>query len=366
MMAIRTGLGLTLAGFLVSHVASAADPDCALLSYGAGVDGDTNCVSLSTAASSFNGLLRDQGSEVGVILLHGRNTAFDGRPMVHHPNAVVVKQLRTQLSGLGYSTLSIETPSLPAAADRNGNGRADFFEYAANEDTMTAEVFSRINVAIEALAARSVKRVLLAGFSMGSRYATAATAAAQLGLLGNSRDVVGLIGAGMVSSLAGSAPTVAAPTTITDLNGYDTLGNLALVTVPVLDIYGNRDSAVATTAAARRTAYAGTLANYTQLSLACPDFAGQPYYFKRNGAVALSNVYTENRCHQLRNGYTYDSATDTFALDVAMVGNPARPLEVAVTEWLAANRSFASGTVPTPGAGLLMVVGILAWRKRVC
>lgn len=360
-------LGLAaLAGSAFTPAASAADPDCGLLSYGSGIDASTDCVVLSTAASSFNGLLRDEGSEVGVILMHGRNTAFDGSPMVHHPNAVVVKQLRTQLSGLGYSTLSIETPDLPLAADRNGNNRADFFEYAANEDALTADVFGRINAAIDELAARSVNRIVLAGFSMGSRYATAATAAAQLGLLGNSRDIVGLIGAGMVSSLAGSTPTTGAPASVADINGYDTLGNLRFVDLPVLDVYGDLDSNAATTAAARRAAYAGTLAGYTQLSLTCPDFTRQPYYFKRNGAVTLANTYTENRCHQLRNGYTYDAGAGTFSFDAGLVGNPDRPLELGVTNWMAVNNGFAAtttATVPAPSGAMLLVAGLLGWRR---
>lgn len=351
--------------FGIAPVAHAATINCSSLSYGGTVDSATSCISLNTAASGFNGLLRDEGSEVGVVLMHGRNTAFDSDPMVHYPNAVVVRQLRTHLSGLGYSTLSIETPSLPSGADFNGNGTADFDEYAANEDALTAEMFARINAAINELASRSVDRIILAGFSMGSRYATAATAAAGLGLLGNGTDIVGLIGVGMVGSLAGSAPTTASPTSVADINGYDTLNNLLFVDVPVLDIYGDRDSAAANPAGTRAANFGGPPSAYTQVELTCPDFTSQPYYFARNGAPGLRNRYNENRCHQLRNGYTYDAVSGSFSLDVTLVGNPSRPFEQAVTGWLAANNGFAaaSASVPAPGSLALLAIGLLAWRR---
>lgn len=355
-------LAFLMLAWLASAAAQAADPDCASLTYGAGIDDATDCTVLNAGGTAFNGLLRNEGSEVGVILMHGRNTAFDGQPMVHHPNAVVVQQLRTHLAGLGYSTLSIETPNIPLSANLNGNGTADFFEYDANNADLTAQVFARINAAIDELAAQSVQRVVLAGFSMGSRYATAATAAANLGLLGNSLDVVGLIGVGMYANLASSTPTAATPTSLADINGYDTLNNLAFVSVPVLDIYGNLDGQAAATAADRLLAYGGAPGDYTQVELTCPDFNSQPYFWRRSGVYL---PYTENRCHQLRNGFLYDGLSGTYTFDVALVNGPDRPLESTTTAWMVANDGFA---VPAPVASSLLLLGVgalgLAGRAR--
>lgn len=355
---MRSRLWPVLTGWLFSVGALAGPIDCSTLSYGAGIDSATQCLSLDTAGSSFNGLMRDAGSQVGMILLHGRNTAFEGQAPVHHPNAVVVQQLRGHLAGLGYSTLSIETPDIPLSANLNGNSTADFFEYDAHNASLTAEMFARINAAIDELAAHSVQRVVLAGFSMGSRYATAATAAASLGLLGNSLDVVGLIGVGMDATPGTAMPTPAMPTSAADINGYNIGSNLPHVAVPVLDIYGSLDAGVADFAMARALGYGGDPTDYTQAELACPDFVNQAYYWRQQGVY---RTYTENRCHQLRNGFLFDGTN--YIPDVLLVNGPDRPLESTVTAWLAANNGFAA-TVPLPASGLLLLLGLTVWRLQ--
>lgn len=326
---------------------------CAGLPYlGEPIDAATTCLSFTSGGDAFNGLLRTGSRNIGVVLLHGRNVFLEGSPWRNNPNGPVVSELRTHLNDLGFTTLSIETPNVAPVDDANSNDRADFGEYEANEPAFTAQTFARINASISELGGLGIKEIILAGFSMGSRYATAATAAADQGVLGNSLDIVGLIGVGMASGIGISDPT----TGPNDIHGYGSLTNLPLITsIPTLDIFGDQDPGVAGSFAADRlAAYGGNPNDYTQASITCPDFQNTTYYFRRDGAITTANLYTGNRCHQLLDGYLQGTNPDTFLLDVDVSGSANSPFETVVTAWV--SEQFA---VPEPGSLVLFITGFL-------
>jgi len=175
----------------------------------------------------------------GVVLLHGRNGTPDG---------VVVSELGVHLSGLGYQALSIEEP-VPAT----GTAFSDYVADVQGPNTVFPELYARVRTAIDALAALGSREVVLVGFSLGARMASAHAARGQQDEL----PVVGLVGVGMYGN------------SIDPLNAALTLDE---VSVPVLDIYGDADANAVGTAAARWSAYAsGSGTDYTQIEVPCAD-----------------------------------------------------------------------------------------------
>lgn len=192
---------------------------------GASSPGDTGLTLNSTAyggSDSFGAVLR-QGTgapSVGVILLHGRGEQTrDGH---------VILPLRLDLSSQGYTTLSINTPApLPP-------GSPNRFAYESfQNDAMTGganyvfpELYTRIFAATFELQSRGITEVVLMGFSMGSRLASAFLQYGNPGSL--PIPLVGFIGVGMGSDSFVSL--------------LDTPTSLAGVTLPVLDLYGENDN----------------------------------------------------------------------------------------------------------------------------
>ena len=151
---------------------------------------------------------------------------------------------------------------------------------------MFLETYARIRTAINELETKGSTRVVIIGFSLGSRMAAAHVA----GVRGQVDElpIVGLIGIGMYAGASDPDPL---KTTLT----------LDEVVIPVLDIYGDNDTNSATTAVARKAAYdSGTGTAYTQMSLSC------------DAGLAT------NDCHKLVN----------------LKGSSTSPLEVAVSNWI--------------------------------
>ncbi len=304
-------------------------------------------VTLNSASGDFDGLLLEASASanVGVILFHGRGQNY---------NSDVVRQLRTSLNSNGYTTLSIENPE-PA-------GGTGFTDYTTAEDIIDDQVFDYVTASVNELIARnnSIDTIVLGGFSLGSRFATAAAAAWSQGFLNSLTPGVnlgGLIGVGMYTGLNGSTPSQTPATAADDINVYDTINNLSLIdsNVSVLDLYGDRDSSAAVTAAARSNA--AVLLDYTQQSLTCPDFNNGTYYARNRGGSQIV-PYTENRCHQLRNGFlSVDNAANNNP-DVILRGYADAPLETTVNTWMATHVPLT--TVPNPASIWLFVLGLFS------
>jgi len=294
-------------------------------------------VTLSTGTETFNGLLLEGAGNpnVGVIFFHGRGQSPDGD---------VVSHLRQSLNADGYTTLSIDDP-VPVSG-------TSFADYLANESTIETQVYSYFNAAVDSLVAgnSNIDTIVIAGFSLGSRFATATAAAWEQGLIDVNPNVSlgGLIGVGMYSTYG--------PSTATDINIYDTVNNLGLISsIPVLDLYGDLDTSAASIAADRMNAYAGGATSYTQVALGCPDFNNTTYYTRSGGGAV---PYTENRCHQLRNGYlTAVDANANTNVAVVLRGSPSAPLESTVSAWMSSNVPLT--VVPVPAAFWLFVSGVV-------
>lgn len=253
-------------------------------------------------SASFNGLLLEAAVKpnVGVVLLHGRNGNADG---------AVVSELRNSINTLGYTTLSIDEP-VPAA----GTGFSDYVDDVNGANTVFPELYARVRTAINELGGRGVDEVVLLGFSLGGRMASAYVARGQVDEL----PVIGMIGIGMYG------------TSIDPLNTALTLDEIA---VPVLDIFGDNDANAVNTAAARLSAYnSGSGTNYTQTMVECvdPSLNCVPHNFF---------------------GYRGE-------------GNPV--LEAEVNNWLSLNAPLSAVPVPAAvwffGSGLIGLLG-LARRK---
>ena len=232
-------------------------------------------------SGAFSGeLLESSCAKTGVVMYHGRGST---------PTGPVVDELRTSLNRAGYTTLSIENP-LPAS----GSPKI-FNDYVTDVDAVFVETYARLRTAINALESLGVEQVVVAGFSLGSRFVTAHVARGQKDEL----PIVGLIGVGMYGN------------SVDPLNVTLTLDE---VTIPVLDVYGDADSTAAATAADRLAAYAGT--SYAQTKLFC--------------------LASTANCHRLE----------------GLKGNDSMPLEITVNAWMQAVAPAAvlpsCGTQPPP------------------
>jgi len=200
------------------------------------------------SSSKFNTLLlasEPLQKKTGVVLLHGRGG---------HPNTAVVRQLRNDLFHRGYVTLSIQEP-VPAGYEEGSGEKPPFQEYIDDIDAgnnVFPELYARVRSALNYLQRRGVRRVVLIGFSMGSRMAVAHLANGRI----NEIPIVGLIGVGMYAN------------SIVPLNVGLMIRH---VDVPVLDIYGDADTHAATTALFRKESYekSGAGPNIAQHVLVC-------------------------------------------------------------------------------------------------
>lgn len=189
--------------------------------------------------SSFSAeLLTTSCAKVGIVMFHGRGST---------PTGPVVTEISDSLNRAGYTTLSIANP-LPL------NQQTDFNSYIDDVNAnnyVFPEAYARMRTAINHLESQGVEQVVVAGFSLGSRLATAHVARGQIDEL----PIIGLVGVGMYG------------TSIEPLNISTTIDE---VSVPVLDVYGDTDTNAVNTAVTRQNAYnAGTGTNYTQSSLVC-------------------------------------------------------------------------------------------------
>lgn len=260
-----------------------------------------NSIAEGGNTAAFNGLLLEStaNSNVGVVLLHGRNGNADG---------VVVSELRNSINTLGYTTLSIDEP-VPAA----GTGFSKYVDDVNGANTVFPELYARVRTAVNELATRGIDEVVLLGFSLGGRMASAHVARGQVDEL----PIIGMIGIGMYGN------------SIDPLNAALTLDEIS---VPVLDIFGDNDTSAVSTAAARLSAYnSGNGTNYTQTMIECID--------------PLTNCVPHNF-------FGYRGA-----------GNPV--LETEVNNWLSLNAPVSA--VPVPAAVWLFgsgLIGLLGFARR--
>jgi len=231
---------------------------------------------------AFTGLLLEGSGnpDVGVVLMHGRQSQPDGP---------VVRQLRQALNSAGYTTLSIDNPHAGVdSPPANGNYR-DFADYVADVNSVTPyafpEAYARVRTAINYLQNLGVEKVVVLGFSMGSRFMAAHVAHGQEDEL----PIVGFIGIGMYANSVG------------ELNHANTLAN---VSSPVLDLYGDGDTNANNTALARAAAY--------------NNGDGLDYAMER---LECASGTTANECHQLNGAKSTN-------------GESCQPLESTVISWM--------------------------------
>lgn len=304
-------------------------------------------ITLDANGTSFGAELLTGSNNVGVIFYHGRGS---------NPKGNVVKQLQNNLNAGGYTTLSLSNP-VPTT------GTA-FSSYENEEASINDQVFARLDAALVELANQGVQHVVLSGFSLGSRFMTAAAAAWQQGIFdpGVNIDLLGLVGAGMHSNFYTSTPTASNPTSLSDFNVLDTMSNLTFInSLPVLDIYGSLDAQSVAYAGARSSAYGGNPGQYVQTQLECPPNDGT-YYARLfvNGSYQFKPYYVTGdngkRCHQLRDGWTLDANgnyVDTFHIRT----NADAPLQTSVDAFFAQS-IMPQVSAPEPGTLLLMLIGL--------
>lgn len=227
-------------------------------------------ISLSSIAeggntADFTGLLLEGANNpnVGVVLLHGRNGSADG---------TVVSELRHSINAAGYTTLSIDEP-VPDAGTRF----SDYVNDVNGPNKVFPESYARVRTAINELETRRIKQVVLFGFSLGGRMASAHVARGQIDEL----PITAMIGVGLYAN------------SIDPLNVADTLDE---VSVPVLDIFGDNDLTAVNTAAARLAAYeSGSGTSYTQLMVECLDTSLDCVPHNFSGYRGAANPVLETR-----------------------------------------------------------------------
>jgi len=311
-------------------------------------------ITLDANGTSFNAELLTGSSNVGVIFYHGRAQSDTGD---------VVNQLRNNLNTNGYTTLSLSDP-IPTT------GTA-FSSYENEEVSINDQVFARLDAALAELAGQGIQHVVLSGFSLGSRFMTAAAAAWQQGIFnpGVNIDLLGLVGVGMDTNIVTSTPTASNPTSLSDFNVLDTMSNLGFInSLPVLDVYGNNDIQASSNAGNRSAAFGGNPSLYMQTQLECPPNDGT--YYAR---VLVSGVYQyepyylygDKRCHQLRDGWTVD-ANGNYVNTFHVRTNASAPLQTAVNSFFT-RYIVPQVSAPEPGTLMLMLIGLpmlLLARKK--
>jgi len=264
--------------------------------------------------SVFTGELMDSScSDTGVVMFHGRGSS---------PTGPIVTELSASLNRAGYTTLSIENP-LPL------NQQVDFNSYVNDinaDNYVFPETYARMRSAINYLESLGVKKVVVAGFSLGSRLSTAHVARGQI----NELPVIGLIGIGMYG------------TSIDPLNLSFTLDE---VNVPVLDLYGDADTNAVNTAPSRLSAYnTGTGVSYTQSVITCI-----------NGL----------NCHQLEGNKGDDSQKFEIAINSWMQSFAAASVITACEQTLPNMKNSDSGSLSLVFIGVLIIIMALRIHKKI-
>jgi len=137
----------------------------------------------------------------GVIVIHGSGV---------HPNwQEVIYPLRTELPKSGWATLSIQMPVL--------HNEAEYHEYAPLFD----EVAPRIDAAVKNLQDKGIKNIYIVAHSLGSAMSAY--------YLANNKD-----------SVIKSFVAIGMPGPREDKR-MDTVLALQKITIPVLDLYGEKD-----------------------------------------------------------------------------------------------------------------------------
>ena len=271
---------------------------------------------LTTSSGDFDTIILEGNSSptVGIIFINGRGQPVDG---------AVVSELRISMNNSGYTTLAFANAE-PAAG-------TTFADYVADAESGTSTVFPEMHERIQAALAHfeglGIQQVIIAGFSLGARFASEFVARETSDV---DIDIVGLVGLGMYSMQSTTPGEIDyAPDA---LNLVTTLDEVDL---PVLDIYGDNDF-FADDATDRPNAYVnggGQPANYTQTELDCPD-----------AVIGLD-------CHVFGDS------------DDGLKGSDDSPLETAVRDWIE-DLAPLSTPLPEPGTLMLMLVGLLGLGVR--
>ncbi len=165
-------------------------------------------------------------ARAAVIVVHGLGV---------HPDWSLIGVLRTRLAEHGYTTLSVQMPVLAAAA--KGNDYAPLFPDAAE----------RLGAAVAFLRGKGYSRIAIVSHSMGSR---------------------------MANFYLARSPGIAAWVAIGLLGGYVEPEKL---TMPVLDLFGERDFPDVLKLADARAAVLSRIKGSAQIQVAGADhfFAGE-------------------------------------------------------------------------------------------
>ena len=274
-------------------------------------------ISLNSVAeggdSVFSGELKDSScSDTGVIMFHGRGSL---------PTGPVVNELSNSLNRAGYRTLSIENP-LPL------NQQVGFSSYVNDVNTdnyVFPESYARMRTAINYLESLGTKKIVVAGFSLGSRLSAAHVARGQT----NELPVIGLIGVGMYAN------------SIDPLNTSLTLDEIS---VPVLDVYGDVDTNAANTATSRQAAYnTGSGLSYTQNVITCISGAN---------------------CHQLEGNKGDDSQELEIVVNAWMQSFAPVSVMQSCNEVTTENTSNASGSIGLIFLGFLVIIAAIKFNKK--
>ena len=188
------------------------------------LDGDELWLTDPTGHEFFNVLTEGENSERAIVLVHGIGV---------HPNwPDVIYPLRAGLLEDGLTTLSVQMPILANDAEN------------AAYQPLFAEVPGRLDAAIDWLRAAGYRDIVLIAHSMGASMSSYYLAR------GKPEAVSSVV-------LIGMSPG------IDDRN----VANLARITVPVLDLYGEEDLETVVQSAAQRAAAAadGGVPGYRQV-----------------------------------------------------------------------------------------------------
>lgn len=168
-----------------------------------------------------------------VLLMHGSG--------VHPDWPEVINPLRERLPQHGWATLSLQLPVLAAEASTE-----DYFP-------VFPEALPRIDAGMRFLAEQGHDRVVVIGHSLGSKMAAAWIAQTRTTAL------QGFVAIGMTAGQHGGHA--------------GTLDDLAAITIPTLDLYGEHDLEAVTGSVAARLAAAQRAGNrsYSQVEVAGAD-----------------------------------------------------------------------------------------------
>ena len=181
----------------------------------------------------------------GVIVVHGSGV---------HPNwQDIVQPLRTSLPDSGWATLSIQMPVL--------NNDADYKEYAPLFD----EVKPRMDAAIKNLQDKGIKKIVIVAHSLGSAMSAY--------YLANEKNtsIKGFVAIGMPGAREDKR--------------MNTIITLQSISVPVLDLYGEKDLDSVTGSARQRKEASSKNKKYSQKVV-----TGADHFFINKNEMLVNSV----------------------------------------------------------------------------